>query len=155
MFTLQSGRTSPAARSGRPWREHHGTQWHPFQGVFYLRFTSIYWVYAQMRRLVSIICSTRSRAFCGEAILAGRVRYTRYATNGENPCDFWQLACLAQARQDPERGGSESRNRRIARQKRLRALLTQLSCSARGSSLNPWATAARHSRPSEPTQLLA
>jgi transposase len=81
---------------------------HPFQGVFYSHFASMYWVYTQVRRLVSIICSTRSRAFRGEVILTGRARYTKLATNGENSCEVWRLACLAQARQDPERGGSKA-----------------------------------------------
>jgi hypothetical protein len=132
---LELARSEPRRRTLRPARQHEGRQraqpldgsldcrldpghlrvaypeWlglkaHPFQGVFYLQFASTYWVYAQVWRLVLTVCSTRSRAFCGEVIPAGRVRYTKRATNGANACDFRRLAHLAQARQDPERGGA-------------------------------------------------
>src|SRR4029453_8701951 len=88
---------------------------HPFQGVFYLQFASTYWVYAQVWRLVLTVCSTRSRAFCGEVIPAGRGRYTQRATNGANACDFSRLAHLAQARQDPERGARQDPERGVSK----------------------------------------
>src|SRR3982751_1625410 len=81
-----------------------GSEPQPFQEVFYLRFALMYWAYAQMRRFVYSVHSNRLRAFRSEAILAGRVRYTRHGTNDKNPCDLRGLACLAQAQQDPERG---------------------------------------------------
>src|SRR4051812_6269982 len=42
-------------------------------------------------------------------MLAGPARCTKRATNGKNPRDLMGLACLAQARQDPERGGPQGR----------------------------------------------
>src|SRR4051812_36529566 len=89
---------------------------HPFQGVFYLQFSSINWVYAHMRQFALTVRSTRSRA-CGSGVmLAGPARCTKRATNGKNPRDLMGLACLAQARQDPERGGCKGCSTSLALQ---------------------------------------
>src|SRR6188768_4317136 len=51
-----------------------------------------------------LICS---RAPAGSMTRAGPVSRTGLAPTGENSFDLRGLACIAQTRQDPERGGAE------------------------------------------------
>src|SRR3954463_16061191 len=50
----------------------------------------------------------RSRAPAGSMTRAGPVSRTGLAPTGENSFDLRGLACIAQTRQDPERGGAEA-----------------------------------------------
>ena len=87
-------------------RGPYGHQTHPFQGVYYLYFTCRCCIYTYEQPFMQATRLIRSRAPAGSMTRAGPVSRTGLAPTGENSFDFRGLACIAQTRQDPERGGT-------------------------------------------------